>query len=125
MEFFFADPNIERTPPEETRILDLRAEPNSDGKRIRVAIECTPFQKRPNIEITLADASGQELTSASIIEPVAWKLEITLHIRRTDPPPAEQKEAKDISLQAAPCILSASLSYPELGQIDQRQVNVP
>ncbi len=125
MEFFFADPNIERTPPEETRILDLRAEPNSDGKRIRVAIECTPFQKRPYIEVTLADASGQELASASIIEPVAWKLEITLHVRRADAPPAGQKEEKDISLRAAPCILSASLSYPELGQIDQRQVNVP
>ena len=38
MEFFFADPNVERMPPKEVRLLNLVAEPDSDGKRGRESI---------------------------------------------------------------------------------------
>ena len=67
--------------PEETRITSLTAEPYPDGYRLRVNIEITPFQKRPHIEVTLNDADGKEIASSSIIEPMSWKLEFTMHIR--------------------------------------------
>ncbi len=67
--------------PEETRITSLTAEPYPDGYRLRVNIEMTPFQKRPHLEVTLKDAEGEEVTSSSIVEPMSWKIEFTMHIR--------------------------------------------
>jgi hypothetical protein len=67
--------------PEETHITLLTAEPYPDGYRLRVNIEITPFQKRPHIEVELSDADGNEIASSSIIEPLSWKIEFTMHIR--------------------------------------------
>jgi hypothetical protein len=110
MEFFFVDPNIQRLAPAETRLVDLRADPYPDGERLRVALELTPFQQRPNIELSLSGSSGGPAASASIVEPVAWKLEVTLHVRTPDPSGSYQ--------------LLASLSYPDLGEVDQRAIDV-
>jgi hypothetical protein len=119
MEFFLNDPNIEKLPPEETRLLDLRAEPDAAGKRIRVALELTPFQKRPYIELNLADTAGRIVTTVSIIEPVAWKLELTLHVRT----PAAATPSNQGSA-ASSCTLTAILSYPDLGEIHRLQIPV-
>jgi hypothetical protein len=59
MEFFFPDDNLERTSPEETEIISLTAEPYQDGRRVRVNIEMSPFEKRPNLEAILTDSRGQ------------------------------------------------------------------
>ena len=67
--------------PEETRITSLTAEPYPDGYRLRVNIEMTPFQKRPHLEVLLSDADGEEIASSSIVEPLSWKIEFTMHIR--------------------------------------------
>lgn len=111
MEFFLNDPKVERVSPESTRILALRAEPYPDGRRLRIALELTPFQKRPNIELVLTDPDGNEASAASVVEPVGWKLELTLHNRTTPPASGAYR-------------LTARLSYPELGKIDQREVVV-
>lgn len=81
MDFFFPEDNLQRMTPEETQITSLSAEPYPDGYRLRVNIEITPFQKRPYLEITLSDADGEEIASSSIVEPLTWKLEFTMHIR--------------------------------------------
>ena len=81
MDFFFPEDSLSRMTPEETRITSLSAEPYPDGYRLRVNIEITPFQKRPHIEATLTDADGGEIASTSLIEPMGWKLEFTMHIR--------------------------------------------
>jgi hypothetical protein len=81
MEFFFPEDNLQRMTPEETRITSLTAEPYPDGYRLRVNIEITPFQKRPHIEVALSDTDGREVASSSIIEPMSWKIEFTMHIR--------------------------------------------
>jgi hypothetical protein len=107
MEFFINDPNIIRYPPADVRLLDLRADADPEKNRLRVALDLTPFQQSPNIELNLTDSQGNEAASASIIEPVGWKLELTLHIRRIDPTDGKY-------------MLAASLSYPELGEIDRR-----
>jgi hypothetical protein len=99
MEFFFPEDNLHRTTPEETKILSLSAEPYEDGQRVRVNIEMSPFEKRPHLEFTLTDIENKEISSASFVEPMAWKLEFTMHVRTK---PAD-----------GPLDLAARLYYPE------------
>ena len=81
MDSFFPEDSLNRMTPEETRIKTLSAEPYPDGYRVHVNIEVTPFQKRPHIEVVLTDASGDEIGSTTIVEPMTWKMEFTMHIR--------------------------------------------
>ena len=67
--------------PEETRITSLRAEQYPDGQRLHVNLEITPFQKRPCIEVALFNGDGDEVASTSIVEPMTWKIEFTMHLR--------------------------------------------
>jgi len=99
MEFFFPGDLAQRLPPEEVTITKLSAEPYEDGRRIRVNFEIAPFQKRPHVEMTLTDSQGNEISSASFVEPMQWKLEFTMHIR-TQP-------------MDGPLNLEAKLFYPE------------
>ena len=81
MDFFLPEDHLQRATPEETRITSLSAEPYPDGYRLRVNIEMTPFQQRPHLEVVLNDADNEEVASSSIVEPLSWKLEFTMHIR--------------------------------------------
>ena len=98
MGFFLPEDDLQRAVPEDTRITSLTAEPYPDGERVRVDIEMTPFQKRPYLEVTLTDASGSEIAAASIVEPMGWKLEFTMHLR---------------GARANPFKLEARLFYPD------------
>jgi hypothetical protein len=99
MEFFFPEEHLHRTAPEETKILSLTAEPYEDGQRVRVNIEISPFEQRPHLEFTLTDTENKEISSASFVEPMAWKLEFTMHVRSK---PAD-----------GPLALAARLYYPD------------
>lgn len=81
MDFFLPEDHLQRATPEETRITLLTAEPYPDGYRLRVNIEMTPFQQRPHLEVVLSDANQEEVASTSIVEPMIWKIEFTMHIR--------------------------------------------
>jgi len=99
MEFFFPEDHLERTSPEKTRIISLSAEPYEDGRRVRVNIEMSFFEKRPHLEVTLIDSEDQEISSASFVEPMNFKLEFTMHLRTE---PAD-----------GPLDLTARLFYPD------------
>ena len=102
LDFFLPEDNLNRAVPEETRITSLRAEPYPDRGRVRVNLEVTPFQKRPHIDVTLADSDGLEVAATHLVEPMAWKLEFTLHVRgKSDP--------------AGTYALDARLYYPDGG----------
>ena len=111
MDFFFVDPDVKRLPPAETRLTGLRAEPYPEGRRIRVGLDLTPFQQRPMIEITLTDSFGAPSGGTSIVEPVGWKLELTLHIRK-------------MTNTTGTYTLTAVLAYPDLGEVDRREITV-
>jgi hypothetical protein len=112
MEFLLPNPDILRLPPAETRLLEVRAEPYPDGKRLRVILDMTPFQDNPYISLSLSDPSGKIAAEASIIEPATWKLEPTLHIRK----PSE--------VTGGLYKLMVSLSYPSLGEVDHRDITI-
>lgn len=98
MDFFLPEDRLQRMTPAETRIILLNAEPYPDGYRLRVNIEMTPFQQRPHLEVSLKDADGEEVASSSIVEPLSWKIEFTMHVRG---------ELKN------PYTLEATLFYPD------------
>ena len=84
MDFFLPQNDLDtntRAAPEETKIIQLTAQPYSDGYRLRVNMEITPFQIRPYIEVILRDAENDEVASTNFVEPMSWKLEFTMHIR--------------------------------------------
>jgi hypothetical protein len=81
MDFFLPEDHLQRAVPEETRITSISAKPYPDGYRLHVNIEMTPFQQRPHLEVVLNDADKEEIASSSIIEPLGWKIEFTMHIR--------------------------------------------
>ncbi|MBK9923739.1 MAG: hypothetical protein IPP66_00475 [Anaerolineales bacterium] len=98
MDFFFPEDNLNRMTPEETRITSLKAEPYPDGRRLHVNIEMTPFQIRPHLEVILNNGNGDEIQTTSIVEPLTWKIEFTMHIRGE---------------LINPYTLSATLFYPD------------
>jgi len=107
MEFFLPEDHLTRAAPKETRITHLGARPYPDGCRLRVNLEITPFQKRPHLELSVIDSEGEEVASASIVEPMNWKLEFTMHIRGE---------------LSNPYTLTASLFYPDGPTAEPRQV---
>ena len=81
MDIFFQDPTDIPLPPEEVRIRGLTAEPWPDGRRVRVNLELTPFQNRPNGEIDIRNDQGEEVSSVSFIETIDPKMQFTMHLR--------------------------------------------
>ena len=99
MDLFFPEDLAKLLPPEDVSILKLSAEPYEDGRRVRVNVEISPFEKRPHLEFTLSDSKKQEISIANFVEPMTWKLEFTMHVR-TEP-------------ANGPLDLEARLFYPE------------
>jgi hypothetical protein len=98
-------------PPQEVRIQGLRAEPwSEDGRRLRVHLDVTPFLERPDIEVTISNANGEAVSNISIIESIDMHMAFTMHLRGP--------------LVKGALTLSASLSYPEIGQVDQKSVMI-
>ena len=60
----------------------------------------TAFQTRPHIDVKLTDCDGDEVASTSVVEPLNFKIEFTMHIRG---------ELKN------PYTLEATLFYPDGG----------
>jgi hypothetical protein len=114
MDFFFPELSEDGQniplPPEEMRFTELRAEPVLDEGplRARVYVEVTPFQQRPYIEVTLNGSAGDEIASASVIEPMSRKNVFTIHIRGPQ--------------QSGKFHLSARLYYPEKPDSDTREI---
>ena len=85
MDIFFQDPSDIPLPPQEVRIREFRIEPWADGRRVRVFLEVTPFQQRPNGEVRITDAQGVEVANISIIETIDPRMEFTMHLRTPEP----------------------------------------
>lgn len=81
MDIQFRDPADIPLPPAEVRIRQLIAAPWPDNRRVRIVLELTPFQKRPNGEVRILDSQGQEVANLSIVEAIDPKMEFTLHLR--------------------------------------------
>jgi hypothetical protein len=84
MNIFFQDPNEVRLPPEEVRLTQVQVTPQPDGRQVKVHVELTPFMKRPNIQVRIANQAGKEVGSTSILETMLHKLDFTMHLRQVE-----------------------------------------
>lgn len=105
--FFFDSMEAAPLPPEEVRIKSVKAEPYPDGQRVRIAVEMTPFQIRPWLELILIDSQGDEIATADIIEPLNYRIELTMHIRKAEP--------------AGRYLLAVRLYYPGQAENDRKE----
>jgi hypothetical protein len=124
MDIFLQDPNEIPLPPAEVRIETLTAEPYPDGRRVRVSLLVTPFQQRPNLDLVVTNSSGDQVAQASIIESITRKMELTLHLRGSQPLGAHRLEAILFYEKRlpAPDEESQPLPAPEIQLVDQRQL---
>lgn len=107
--FFFDSMEAAPLPPEEVRIHSVSAEPYPDGQRVKIAVEMTPFQIRPWLELIMTDSQGDEITTADVIEPLNYKIELTMHVRKVEP--------------AGQYNLTVRLYYPEQADNDRKEVS--
>lgn len=80
-DIFFTDSSEAPVPPEEVRIREFTAVPRPDGRRVDVHAALTPFQKRPNLDLTITDAEGEEAAALSVVEAIDPKMDFTMHLR--------------------------------------------
>jgi hypothetical protein len=93
-------------PPKEVRFTGLSTEPWPDGKRILVLVTTTPFQEPPNLQATIYDAAGNEVSTVHVIEFAEDRLAFTVHLQSTE-------EIDGVYT------LTASVYYPDLGPVDE------
>ena len=85
MDIQFTDLSEVPLPPSDVRIRNLSMDPYPDGKRLRLNLELTPFQKPPSGEILITDLLGNPVASASLIEVIDAQMQLTLHLRTSEP----------------------------------------
>lgn len=100
VDIFFREPGEIPLPPEDVRIKSLNAVFQPKGRMFKILLELDPFQKPPNVDLSIVDDDGNELTSVSIIEAIQPKIELMMHVRN--------------QLSGNKCTLTASLFYSNL-----------
>ncbi len=96
-------------PPQEVRLEEAHIEPwPNDPHRVRVHLQVTPFQTRPNLQVSILDSDGESVSSVNIVEAMQHRMVFTMHIR-----------TQDVGQQYQ---LSVEVSYPDLGIVDQRTI---
>lgn len=121
MDIFFSDPSDVPLPPTEVRIREFTADPWSDGRRIKIYLELTPFQQKPSGEVRIMDVEGNPVASANIIETIDPKMEINLHLRFEDTRGEYQAEVTLFYLQEIPDDEDENLLRPDRMVIDEAQ----
>ena len=72
-------------PRDEVRISSASVQPHADGRRIKLSFSLTPFQERPNLDVSVLNPAGQEVASFSLIEAMDTEFDFTIHLRGPQP----------------------------------------
>jgi hypothetical protein len=82
----FLQNNDNLLPRDQVRVERVEAVPFPDRRRVKLAIDVTPFRERPNLELTIRDADGKIVAGTSVIATMHFKMEFNLHLRGVDDP---------------------------------------
>jgi hypothetical protein len=92
MNIDFFNPGDVPKPRAEIKIERFDVQPYPDGWRVKINVDVTPFQERPNLEIRLS-LGGRLVAELSVVETMHRHMEFTMHIRGV-PVPAGQYVAE-------------------------------
>lgn len=109
MDIFFQDPSAIPLPPEEVRIVRFEATPWPDGRRVRINLDITPFQKRPSGELIIYDEVGEEVASTTIVETITPHMEFTMHLKGKETPGVYTASATIYYLPSDPTTEAATI----------------
>ncbi|MBO9308957.1 MAG: hypothetical protein J7551_04135 [Chloroflexi bacterium] len=97
MEIHFAEPDQVPQPRDKVRIERLTAQPYPDGWRIKLNVDVTPFQERPNLELRVLRLPEERvIAELSIIETMHRKMEFTVHVRGVATPNGDYLAQADL-----------------------------
>lgn len=108
MELPLVDPTEPPRSPKQTRFREVQAEPYPDGSRLRLYVRLTPFERRPDLDITVFNEEGEQIASTIVVQAFLPVLSLTMHLQ----PGAGSGE----------CSARLLLRYPELETVDERRV---
>lgn len=111
MDFFLQVPDEQKLPPEDVHLQALKISPDRDGRKVKLSLVLSPFKVRPNVELTIFDASGQEVAHTSILETMLHKMDLYMHLRAPTPGGQYRIEIK--------------IYYQRLPEPSETQVDVP
>jgi hypothetical protein len=69
----------------EVRFTRVDIKPYSDGRRMKLSFGLTPFAERPNVDMAVTNAAGQEVATLSLIEAMDTSFDFTVHLRGPEP----------------------------------------
>lgn len=95
-------------PPEEVKILGIKAEVYADRKRIKVSLEVTPFKTPPDVELLIMDSAENIISEVDIVNNVDYKLSLVMHLR-TDYISDKYQ-------------LISRISYAEMGMVHEKSI---
>jgi hypothetical protein len=75
------------TPRERSEVRFTRVEikPYPDGRRMKLSFGLTPFVERPNVDMVVTNAAGQDVATLSLIEAMDTSFDFTMHLRGPEP----------------------------------------
>ena len=76
------NPSDDAVDPSDVKSAALSAEPISDTQKVRVKIKLTPFKQLPDINFTILDENGNEISSTNMIESVLDQINFVMHLRK-------------------------------------------
>jgi hypothetical protein len=82
----FFNPSDVPQPRDKIKVEKLEAVPYPDGWRVKVIVDVTPFQERPNLEIKVRSTGDRLVSELSVIETMIRHMEFTVHIRGVSSP---------------------------------------
>ena len=81
------NPNL--APPEKVRVEKVRPTPYPDGRRVKVAVELSPFREQPDLDIDILDAEGRAVAGVNVIGVMNFRMAFVLHLRGAEAPAGE------------------------------------
>jgi hypothetical protein len=104
------NPSEDAVTPSQVRITALSAEPIPNSQKVRVKIELTPFTELPDVNFSILDKEGNEISSTNMIESVLDQINFVMHLR---------KSPNDV---AGDYFLKTEVIYRDIGKVDDKSI---
>jgi hypothetical protein len=92
----FSNPSPSPTDEDEIKIKTFIAEPYPDGRRVKIKLLLSSFQRGPDAVIKISDQDDLQLASVNIVSIFSQENEITIHIPGNHKKPGSYNAAVEV-----------------------------